>query len=181
MEIAPMGSMQTLDMNDRCLALAFLDIFSCRLRSMIKSRLCRCLILFMIVYLCVLVLFLRSFDKENDDDKSTTSPLPHAEAHDNDKIVRHDEQKKIDAPVDIVAHELVQTRPSLEPFMTEGVLGNYEPRNVQRLSSPGEGGEPVYLVTNDEKKRGDESVSEYGFNEVASEKISLDRHARDTR
>ncbi|CAF4237731.1 unnamed protein product, partial [Rotaria magnacalcarata] len=30
-------------------------------------------------------------------------------------------------------------------------------------------------------KRGEESVAEYGFNEVASEKISLDRRARDTR
>ncbi|CAF4665830.1 unnamed protein product [Rotaria socialis] len=62
--------------------------------------------------------------------------------------------------------------------MIKGILGNYEPKNLVKIPSPGE---VVSLKDGEEKQRGEKSVDDYGFNEVASEKISLDRHARDTR
>ena len=49
-----------------------------------------------------------------------------------------------------------------------------------KLSGLGQDGEGVKLE-GDDIRRGQESVAEYGFNEVASEKISLNRRARDTR
>lgn len=39
----------------------------------------------------------------------------------------------------------------------DGVLGNYEPKNVEPRSGPGENGEPVHL-SNNEKAAGDQSV-----------------------
>ncbi len=65
------------------------------------------------------------------------------------------------------------------PIFKEGILGNYEPILDYR-SGPGENGEGVTLKTN-EKAKADKSVREYGFNMVASEKISLDRRIKDTR
>jgi len=70
---------------------------------------------------------------------------------------------------------------SLEPVMMKGVLGNYEPKDMVKAGGLGEDGEGVHLSGGEEKKLGEQSVQEYGFNEVASDKISLDRRARDTR
>ncbi|CAM4768089.1 unnamed protein product [Rotaria magnacalcarata] len=70
---------------------------------------------------------------------------------------------------------------NLEPIMIKGILGNYEPKNLVKIPGPGENGEGVSLKDGEEKQRGEKSVDDYGFNEVASEKISLDRHARDTK
>ena len=39
----------------------------------------------------------------------------------------------------------------------EGILGNYEPVNVEPRTGPGENGEPVFL-SNNEKAAGDQSV-----------------------
>ena len=58
-------------------------------------------------------------------------------------------------------------------------MGNYEPV-LEPRSGPGEGGIPVNLDAS-EKARGDQSVREFGFNMVASDKISLDRRIKDTR
>ncbi|CAF4341131.1 unnamed protein product, partial [Rotaria magnacalcarata] len=69
---------------------------------------------------------------------------------------------------------------NLEPIMIKGILGNYEPKNLVKIPGPGENGEGVSLKDGEEKQRGEKSVDDYGFNEVANEKISLDRHARDT-
>ena len=65
--------------------------------------------------------------------------------------------------------------------MNKGVLGNYEPKDLPAATGPGENGQGVQLQGEEEVKRGEKSVADYGFNEVASEKISLDRRARDTR
>ena len=62
----------------------------------------------------------------------------------------------------------------------EGVLGNYEPTDLEPRSGPGEGGVAVHLEAH-EKSEADRSVREFGFNMVASEKISLDRRIKDTR
>lgn len=62
----------------------------------------------------------------------------------------------------------------------EGVEGNYEPKNLEPRTGPGEGGVPVHLSSN-EKAAGEQSVREYGFNMVVSDKISLDRRIKDTR
>jgi len=139
---------------------------------MIKGRLWRYLTLLLVVYLIFAFVFFRSFDSETTEETTTTSPLPHAR-------VQKVENVKIEENPAPIAVE--NPRASLEPVMTKGVLGNYEPKDLKRLSSPGEGGEGVVLTEEEEKKRGDQSVAEYGFNEVASDKISLDRHARDTR
>lgn len=60
-----------------------------------------------------------------------------------------------------------------------GINGNYEP-NLEPRSGPGEGGVPVHLSPS-EKDAADRSVREFGFNMVASDKISLDRRIKDTR
>lgn len=44
----------------------------------------------------------------------------------------------------------------------------------------GENGEPVY-TTMEEKAAADKSIRDYGFNMVASDKVSLDRVVPDTR
>ena len=62
----------------------------------------------------------------------------------------------------------------------QGVIGNYEPVNLEPRSGPGEGGDGVSL-SNNEKAAGEQSVREYGFNMVVSDKISLDRRIKDTR
>lgn len=69
--------------------------------------------------------------------------------------------------------------PENEAVFKQGVIGNYEP-NLEPRSGPGEGGIPVNLDQS-EKARGDQSVREFGFNMVASDKISLDRRIKDTR
>ena len=65
------------------------------------------------------------------------------------------------------------------PVFREGVLGNFEVTEEKR-SGPGEYGKPVILV-GEEKAAGAISNREYGFNQVASDKVSLDRVIPDTR
>ena len=142
---------------------------------MIKGRLWRYLVFFLTVYLLCLLYFFRSFNSDTAE-TTTTSPLPHAKAR---VIDLNAEEKKDPEPV-VPAHR-DNKPPDLAPVMTKGVLGNYEPKQIDRIDTPGEGGVGVVLTGDEEKKKGDDSVAAYGFNEVASEKISLDRHARDTR
>lgn len=61
-----------------------------------------------------------------------------------------------------------------------GVLGNFEPKERPAKSGPGEGGQAVY-TSMEEKLRADQSVREYGFNMVNSDKIAMDRAIPDTR
>jgi len=68
----------------------------------------------------------------------------------------------------------------MEAVFKQGVIGNYEPVNLEPRSGPGEDGEGVSL-SDDEKAAGEQSVREFGFNMVASDKISLDRRIKDTR
>lgn len=94
---------------------------------------------------------------------------------------------------------------SLHPIMSDS-LGNYESRNLPSQSGPGEGGlfqseskrkkdnlqisykftvlfdlgVPV-IVSADEESKAQASISQYGFNMVASDKISMDRRIKDTR
>jgi hypothetical protein len=70
--------------------------------------------------------------------------------------------------------------PELAAVFKDGVLGNYEPVNLEPRNGPGEGGVGVKL-TPEEKAKADRTVAEYGFNMVASDKISLDRRIKDTR
>ena len=71
-------------------------------------------------------------------------------------------------------------RKSKAAVFKEGQLGNYEPTDLEPRTGPGEGGTGVVLSAS-EKNEGDRSVREFGFNMVASDKISLDRRIKDTR
>ena len=145
---------------------------------MIRGRLCRFLTLLFGVYLLFTFVFFRSFDSETSEETTTTSPLPHAQRKGDEVKVK---EEPVVPPVEKKPAEPEDPRANLQPVMTKGVLGNYEPKNLKLSSDPGEGGAGVVLVGDEEKKLGEQSVADYGFNEVASEKISLDRHARDTR
>jgi hypothetical protein len=150
---------------------------------MLKGRLWRFLFLFFLLYFAFLLFFLRSFNS----DETTTSTSPHArvigvedqELNNNDR--HHVAAREPDNPSNLEEDSNKNLQSNLEPVMTKGQLGNYEDKNLVKPSGPGEGGEGVDLVGEEERKRGEQSVAEYGFNEVASEKISLDRRARDTR
>ena len=137
---------------------------------MIKSRVWRFLTFFLGLYLIVLLVFLRSFG--SDKNETTTASHP---ASLKSIGVNPDQRPKIAEPA--ARRNLAH----LAPVMTENILGNYEPKRIGHSSGPGEDGAGVQLQGDEEKKLGEQSVSDYGFNEVASEKISLDRRARDTR
>jgi hypothetical protein len=143
---------------------------------MIKGRLWRFLVLFFALYVVFLFVFFRSFYSDNNE--TTTSPSP--QTH----VIKNDNQEQINIDHHVAVREVEidnkNVQSNLEPFMTKGILGNYETKNLVKSSGPGEDGEGVQLQGED-IKLGEQSVSEYGFNEVASEKISLDRRARDTR
>ncbi len=84
----------------------------------------------------------------------------------------------------------------LQPIMSDS-LGNYEPKNLPVQSGPGEGGKmnihyndiwsilnkigvPVILSAAEEQEA-QPTITRYGFNMVASDKISMDRRIKDTR
>jgi len=67
-----------------------------------------------------------------------------------------------------------------EPYLTPGNPGNFEPLRDDSEEGPGEGGEP-YILPPDLTDQADQSISDYGMNMVASNKISLDRSIPDTR
>lgn len=71
-------------------------------------------------------------------------------------------------------------KPELAAVFDSSTMGNYEPTNLSPREGPGEGGVPVRLAPT-EKASGDRTVAEFGFNMVASDKISLDRRIKDTR
>lgn len=64
--------------------------------------------------------------------------------------------------------------------LKNGVLGNFEPKDKPPKNRPGEGGQAVY-TSMEEKIRADQSVREYGFNMINSDKIAMDRTIPDTR
>lgn len=141
---------------------------------MVKGRLWRFLMIFLGLYLLFLLYFFRSVGNDTIE-TSTTSPLPHAQRKMEDKT------EPIKLPEPIVEKKPEVSLAGLEPVMNKDTLGNYEPKDLPSATGPGENGQGVQLQGEDEVKRGEKSVADYGFNEVASEKISLDRRARDTR
>ncbi|XP_070180117.1 N-acetylgalactosaminyltransferase 7-like isoform X2 [Littorina saxatilis] len=60
------------------------------------------------------------------------------------------------------------------------VLGNYEPKEPPKSYKPGEDGKPV-ITSMEEKAKADQTVREFGFNMVASDKIAMNRSIPDTR
>ena len=146
---------------------------------MVKGRVWRFLLFFLFLYAVFLLSFFRSF---NSDETTTISPVAGGRVIvDVNPIGERDSGKSEDKPAILEPKGNGKDRSSLEPVMNKDRLGNYESTNVVKASGPGEDGEGVQLKDEAEKKRGEESVAEYGFNQVASEKISLDRRARDTR
>jgi hypothetical protein len=141
---------------------------------MIKGRMWRFLTIFLTLYVIFLLYSLRTF-LSNTIESTTLPSLPTKI-----EIIEPKNQPNL-MPKPIVIRSAEENLSNLEPFMTKDVLGNYEPKNINKASGPGEDGAGVQLQGDEEKKLGDKSVAEYGFNEVASEKISLNRRARDTR
>lgn len=139
---------------------------------MIRGKTTRYLILLVVGYIFVSFYFLRSVD--SDSNETTTD-----QAHFVRKRDENPDEMHVVEPVASRKH-IIDKPWGLEPIMTPGVLGNYEPQNMKRIDTPGENGQGVALK-GEEIKLGEKSVADYGFNEVASDKISLDRHARDTR
>ncbi|XP_078666420.1 N-acetylgalactosaminyltransferase 7-like isoform X2 [Branchiostoma floridae x Branchiostoma belcheri] len=71
----------------------------------------------------------------------------------------------------------VKYRPAV---MKPGELGNWEPEPEKISDAPGEGSVPFKLGP-EYKEEIDKSIKEFGFNIVASDKISLDRTIKDIR
>ena len=138
---------------------------------MFRGRLWRFITFFLFLYILFVIYSLHLFSSDTTD-TTTTSPKPPVEVKEADPI-------KVPNPIEPRQEE--NNARSLEPVMRSGILGNYEPKDTGKVSGPGENGEGVRLTDEKEKALGEKSVAEYGFNEVASEKISLNRHARDTR
>ncbi|XP_025103405.1 N-acetylgalactosaminyltransferase 7-like isoform X2 [Pomacea canaliculata] len=62
----------------------------------------------------------------------------------------------------------------------KGILGNYEPKEPPKSFKPGEEGKPVHTSL-EEKPKADQTVREFGFNMVASDKMAWNRSIPDTR
>ncbi|CAH1791951.1 unnamed protein product [Owenia fusiformis] len=119
------------------------------------------------------------------NDQKLVNALKPPEAHvnlnpvlDSDAEVEHMQQAPPDPNQQNVLKEVKQYGP--KAVFKDGILGNYEPKNIPQITGPGEGGEPVY-ISMAEKAQGDRSTQEFGFNMVASDKISMTRRVPDTR
>lgn len=69
--------------------------------------------------------------------------------------------------------------PVMQTF-TPDKLGNYEPTSIETRVGAGERGAPYHTNMAD-RQRADESLRAYGFNQFASDQISLNRSIPDTR
>lgn len=65
------------------------------------------------------------------------------------------------------------------PVLVDG-LGNFEPKEVEVKSGPGEDGKP-HVLREEQQNDAQQSESEYGMNIVCSDEISLDRTIPDMR
>ena len=65
------------------------------------------------------------------------------------------------------------------PILSWRSIGNYE-KTYPSKSGPGEYGEPISLNL-EEKQRAKAVIKEFGFNLIASDKVSLDRLPKDLR
>ena len=77
-------------------------------------------------------------------------------------------------------HVKAQVRYVETPVLREGILGNYEPKEVPLRHGLGENGIAVALDPA-EKDKYEKSFKNYGFNMVISDRISLDRSVPDIR
>ncbi|XP_059173884.1 N-acetylgalactosaminyltransferase 7-like [Physella acuta] len=71
-------------------------------------------------------------------------------------------------------------RKSETAVLKKNVFGNFEPPDLPTKEGPGENGKPVHL-SSEEKYQAEQSVTEFGFNMVASDKVAMDRSIPDTR
>ncbi|CAF0804611.1 unnamed protein product [Adineta ricciae] len=107
------------------------------------------------------------------------------------KLDSNSSQSEISNQDEVLSHRLAQKiEPSnnadkaaephgLQPRMSDS-LGNYEPRDQPTRTGPGEGGVPV-ILSPAEEQAAQKTISQYGFNMIASDKISMDRSIKDTR
>ena len=126
---------------------------------------------FVLFFLFLVPYLLKSLD-QSERSKASVDNDDHGEKISEDLLKR--ERKPNILPVDEVKNEIEQA------VFHDGVLGNYEPKNLPLRSGPGEEGFGVHLDAS-EKNAASRTVAEFGFNMVASDKISLDRRIKDTR
>lgn len=98
---------------------------------------------------------------------------------DSKEIILSDQDKKLQNANEKKELVLVNNYVLNFPILSWRSLGNYEKTYPSR-SGPGEYGEPVYL-TSKEKQKAKAVIKEFGFNLVASDKISLNRLPKDLR
>jgi len=146
----------------------------------IKLKLLLQTVIALILFLTVLY-FIPSVFEDNYEDKEAKKKyfnkgFPEFDSNeiilsDPDKILQNSHEKKEEA---LVNKDVLNF-----PILSRRSLGNYETTYSSR-SGPGEYGEPVSLNSN-EKQKAKAVIKEFGFNLVASDKISLNRLPKDLR
>lgn len=103
--------------------------------------------------------------------------------HDTPLIVKDDQFKNVaDNPMGVKDEKPPEPLRQFGPtaVLKPGVLGNFEPKDPPKQGGAGEGGQAVY-TSMEEKIRADQSVREFGFNMINSDKIAMNRTIPDTR
>lgn len=153
------------------------------MRSIRLGRTSRLVLLTVVLILIIPIYFLNQLESIDHVENDVQIPVDNNEMKTRKKSIRLQNIEKI----------------NLHPVMSRD-LGNYEPRDLPERSGPGEGGKtkdknknsdgqrymlfitgvPVILSA-EEEREAKRTITNYGFNMVASDKISLDRRIKDTR
>uniref|UniRef100_A0A3Q3FBH3 Polypeptide N-acetylgalactosaminyltransferase n=1 Tax=Kryptolebias marmoratus TaxID=37003 RepID=A0A3Q3FBH3_KRYMA len=120
-------------------------------------------------------------------------PWPHVEGVEvdlNSIRIKHANHQDLDQQLNqrqVIQQQYVTFRPQEHaynsPYLSKGILGNFEPKTPEPQGipdGPGEGAKP-FVLGPEYKDSVQASIKEFGFNMVASDMISLDRTISDLR